>query len=624
MQRIQVLCQHVSAGHRNMFKVQACASVGSCAIAQAVQRIKETGDEREQRKRLLAEIMRSGDKLEADGTWPSLSLFDSGLVSGHEGDVPTSEELAQLLDQASCQDMAALELLPGPWRGAHSREDKLALLLEVATADAQGYIMFLYARYLQQYGDRGLASNIVVPNLTFYGMGSKMTRQMCARVIVSDPRDAERISRTHVRKEGNFCPILYESVIATTNNEHWQAQRQHLAEAFLPLSSLAEILPKSLERAKGCADRLARMAAEGAAVDMNDFLLHEAQAQLQLALLGCPEDFMEATNAEIRATFQGVPGSAEIGTLTTAMQEIMERTRSEPSLALPTDGRPVCGPLSRAVGTSELKGSADFGNMLLILFAGHDTTGHTMTWLLFELARHPELQRELQGEVDAFFGALGGRDPCYRDLARLELMDRCITETLRLWPAVPNGTFRQLQFAETVSGPNRSEVTLPRGTAVQVANWPRHRNPELWGADANRFNPRRAFAQCEMARVGCPMAAANPQSERFSPFAHAPRSCLGRNFAQMEMRLIMLYLLRRVDFSLAPPYDVLASSAESSAVPAVAEFRGVNRGTMGPMDLSRGSQHSWGERRTTALKMFARARATVRPPAGALAGASRA
>jgi len=44
---------------------------------------------------------------------------------------------------------------------------------------------------------------------------------------------------------------------------------------------------------------------------------------------------------------------------------------------------------------------------LLQLFAGHDTTGHTMTWLLFELARHPDIQAEVQQEADAFFAICG-------------------------------------------------------------------------------------------------------------------------------------------------------------------------------------------------------------------------
>jgi len=202
----------------------------------------------------------------------------------------------------------------------------------------------------------------------------------------------------------------------------------------------------------------------------------------------------------------------------------------------------VKGPLSRVVGTADLTSTAAYGNMLLILFAGHDTTGHTMTWLLFELSRNPVVQAELQAEVDRFFQDLGGRDPTYRDLSKLELMDKCITETLRLWPAVPNGTFRQLQFDDTIKGPGGKDVKLPRGTALNIQTWSRHRNKGLWGDDADRFNPRRNFVESELARVACPMAGANPSSDRFSPFAHSPRSCLGRNFAQMEMRLIMLYL----------------------------------------------------------------------------------
>merc|ERR1711941_192401 len=114
-----------------------------------------------------------------------------------------------------------------------------------------------------------------------------------------------------------------------------------------------------------------------------------------------------------------------------------------------------------------------------------------------------------------------------------------------MWPAVASGTFRRLQFDDWVKGPAGKDVKLPRGTAVQIVNWSRHRNPDIWGPDADVFNPRRDFKHQELARVGCPMAAATPQSERFSPFAHAPRSCLGRNFAQLEMRLILVNLLRR-------------------------------------------------------------------------------
>jgi hypothetical protein len=45
-------------------------------------------------------------------------------------------------------------------------------------------------------------------------------------------------------------------------------------------------------------------------------------------------------------------------------------------------------------------------NTVVFLFAGHDTTGHTMTWLLYELARHPAMQRRVQQEADEMFAEL--------------------------------------------------------------------------------------------------------------------------------------------------------------------------------------------------------------------------
>ena len=91
-----------------------------------------------------------------------------------------------------------------------------------------------------------------------------------------------------------------------------------------------------------------------------------------------------------------------------------------------------------------------------------------------------------------------------------------------------------------------------------------------------------------MTHVGCPMAAMNPQSSRFSPFAHNPRSCLGKNFAQMEMRLILPYCLKRFHFKLAAQYDSLYSHHVPTSVGDIncTDFRGVNRGgTMGSKSL---------------------------------------
>eukprot|EP00931_Biecheleriopsis_adriatica_P102516 TRINITY_DN77476_c0_g1_i1.p1 TRINITY_DN77476_c0_g1~~TRINITY_DN77476_c0_g1_i1.p1 ORF type:complete len:614 (+),score=133.21 TRINITY_DN77476_c0_g1_i1:26-1843(+) len=585
------------------------ASVQSAADSAAEGKLAKRAEEIQKLMNEFRDFTSSMDELMSKGTLPSVTQWDLLQSVNHAVLVSSKRELALMLDGADAEGRLELaKLLPGPWKSASTRGEQVALLQEVQLANAQGNNVQQIAEWQLRYGKRGLSSNIAVPVIANEGAGSKLIRHVDTRVIVADPEDAARLSRIHVKKEGIFESTIVDSVISTTDNEDWRRQRGQLAEVFLPLTSLAQILPASLDRAKRCAERLAALVDCGGAVDMSDFLLHEAQAQLQLALMGLPESVMESTNCKIRSAFQGHPGDNEPRALANALRQIMEAMQEEKNLALPSDQCPVRGPMAQALKVADLSPSSVYGNMLLILFAGHDTTGHTMTWLLFELCRKPEIQEALHAEVDEFFSSLRGRDPEYQDLSRLPLMDRCITETLRLWPAVANGTFRRLQFKDTVKG-EEGDVQLPKGTLVNIVNWSRHRNPELWGSAADEFDPYRDFAAEEVARVGCPMAGKSPQSERFSPFAHAPRSCLGRNFAQMEMRLIMLNLLRSFDFSLAAPYDSLQHS-KTGVTARPDEFRGLNRATMGPMDLERSGTCIWGKRHLYGLKMNVKLRSS--------------
>ena len=126
-------------------------------------------------------------------------------------------------------------------------------------------------------------------------------------------------------------------------------------------------------------------------------------------------------------------------------------------------------------------------------------------------------------------------------------------------------------------GPDGRQVNLPKGTFIQIPNWMRHRSTELWGDDAEEWNPERGFTE-EETGLGHPMPGFNPSTERFSPFTYGPRDCMGRNFAQMEMRIILAYLLHQFDFELTGP---VAGPGFDRA-----QFNGVNRGTMGPQDLA--------------------------------------
>lgn len=603
MERVRVLVEHVAAaGGRSAEPSEGGPTPSACAAGvQAVQDPVSKADKVKRFFEVGMEFLQGTERLRNEGVPPSVTAFE---LRAMQASLQTQAKMSKRIAKekvAEAEDagvFALASLLPGPLQHVKSLEEKVELLRHFELSKQEGWNVQLIAEYQLKYGDRGLSSNIIVPTLEFGsdGLVAGGPKVVC-QVVVAEPEDAERISRVHVRKDGSFEPILFDGVIATTDNDHWRRQRAHLAEAFLPLSSLARIMPTSLARAKACAERLGQTLATtpGGSVDMSDFLLHEAQAQLQLALLGLPEDFMEATNKNMRMNFMMRP-DAPIGKLSEAMAGVMKAAKEDKTLALPSDGGAVRGPLARAIQTSTFGPTTDYGNALLILFAGHDTTGHAMTWLLFELARHPDAMREMQQEVDSFFHSLNGKDPEYRDLARLTFLDCCITEILRLWNSVPNGTFRQLQFDDVVEGAGGQKITLPRGTHVNIVNWSRHRNPALWGADADEFNPRRNFSPEELSRVGGNLAARTPQSPRYSPFAHAPRTCLGRNFAQMEMRLIVSYLVRNFEFRLTPAYEHLRGKVCGATVDSSdpGAFRGVNKATMGPLDLEGSVKMDWG------------------------------
>ena len=79
----------------------------------------------------------------------------------------------------------------------------------------------------------------------------------------------------------------------------------------------------------------------------------------------------------------------------------------------------------------------------------------------------------------------------------------------------------------------------------------------------------------------------------------------------MEMRLILCYLFKQFDFTLAGPYQKLMElkSFPNTANRPLEEFHALDRGTMDPMDLEEAEDKMWGKRHLVGMKMYAKARA---------------
>ncbi|TXT11037.1 hypothetical protein VHUM_01788 [Vanrija humicola] len=157
------------------------------------------------------------------------------------------------------------------------------------------------------------------------------------------------------------------------------------------------------------------------------------------------------------------------------------------------------------------------------LIAGSDTTSNSSCALLFYAAKTPGVLAKLQQELDEAIP--DGTDvPTFDMIKDLPYLQNVFNETLRYHSTSGIGLPRQVP-------PESAGVTIeghyfPAGTVLSVPTYTIHHSKEIWGPDADDFNPDRWDK------------ATQRQKDAFIPFSHGPRSCVGRNVAEMEMKLI--------------------------------------------------------------------------------------
>lgn len=176
------------------------------------------------------------------------------------------------------------------------------------------------------------------------------------------------------------------------------------------------------------------------------------------------------------------------------------------------------------------------GMLIGLLLAGQHTSSTTSAWMGFFLARDKALQDRCYTEQKAVCGE--DLPPLnYDQLKDLNLLDRCLKETLRLNPPIMT-MMRMARSPQTAAG-----YTIPAGHQVCVSPTVNHRLLDTW-TDRMEFNPDRYLND-------------NPAAgEKFAyvPFGAGRHRCIGENFAYVQIKTIWSTLLRLFEFDLVEDY----------------------------------------------------------------------
>ncbi|MCV7158705.1 cytochrome P450 [Mycolicibacterium brisbanense] len=205
----------------------------------------------------------------------------------------------------------------------------------------------------------------------------------------------------------------------------------------------------------------------------------------------------------------------------------------------------------------------DISNDLLIfMLAGHDTTATALTYALWQLGRHPEIQDRVAAEA----AALGDRELTPDDVPSLGYTVQVLNEALRLCP--PAAGVGRLALRDIAVDGYRVEA----GSLVALGIYAVHHDPQLW-PDPQVFDPDRFSPENTRQR----------DRWQFIPFAGGARSCIGEHFARLETTLALATVVRAVEVVATCaefPVDVPFTTVAKGPIPATVRARG--RATITP------------------------------------------
>lgn len=168
---------------------------------------------------------------------------------------------------------------------------------------------------------------------------------------------------------------------------------------------------------------------------------------------------------------------------------------------------------------------------LNILLAGRDTTAGLLSFVIFEMAKNPQMWTKLRNEILERFGTTNLEDITFENLKKCEYLKAVLNETLRLYPSVPRNArvaTRNTTLPRGGGPDGLSPIFIAKGSTVGYNISACQRDETHYGKDVDEFRPERWFEE-STRKLGW----------AYLPFNGGPRICLGQQFALTEASYVI-------------------------------------------------------------------------------------
>ncbi|CAA7391770.1 unnamed protein product [Spirodela intermedia] len=470
------------------------------------------------------------------------------------------------------------------------------LLLLLAAALVAGPLLSAVAMWRRSRGRKRLYHRVVGTNFQMllhfrqqYDYATNLSRRhrtfrilnspFHSDVYTCDPAVVEHILRTNFQNYGKgtfnygiMNDLLGDGIFAV-DGAHWRHQRK-LASHEFSTRALKDISGAVFKKnSVRLAQAVAEVADSNQAIDLQDWFVKSTMDSIFEVSFGTELNSLQGTNAETREFLRALDESTELinRRYIDPLWKVMRFINVGSAAVLKDNVRIIDDYIHRLIRSKIAQMSNQKVDKLDILsrflnerpndpenltdrylrdiilnfiIAGKDTTAGTLSWFIYLLCRHPPVEEKIFEEVKEAVGAKGGvsveefaANVTEESLGKMTYLHAAITETLRLYPAVPLDG--KICFSDD-SLPDGYDVKA--GEFILYQPYAMGRMKYLWGEDAEIFRPERWL---DADGNFCPES-----PFKFTAFQAGPRICLGKEFAYRQMKIFAAVLLRFFTFKL--------------------------------------------------------------------------